>query len=70
MEYSIDENMHSEVLESFPGIWFVTIPDGSMIVATSKNHHDEGWRGEPTLKSKTLLPNGLIVNWMLPFRKL
>ena len=60
-------NDPDQVLSSFPGIWFVTIPDGSMIVATSENYWEKAcgnWRTLPPQK----LPNGYVINWLVrPF---
>ena len=54
----------SEVLESLPGIWFVTIPDGSLVVAASENYWQKAcgnWRALPPTK----LPNGFVINWLV-----
>ena len=54
----------SEVLESFPGIWFVTISDGSLVVAASENYWEKACGNWHTLPPKKL-SNGLLVNWLI-----
>jgi hypothetical protein len=55
----------SDVLDSFPGIWFVTADDtGELIVTASENYWQKArgnWHALPTKK----LPNGLVVNWLI-----
>ena len=53
-----------QVLNSFPGIWFVTIPDGSLIVAASENYWEKA-RGTWRALRPTTLPNGFVVNWLV-----
>jgi hypothetical protein len=53
-----------QVLNSFPGIWFVTIPDGSLIVAASENCWEKARGNWHTLPPKKL-SNGLVVHWLV-----
>lgn len=61
---SLFPNDPDQVLNSFPGIWFVTVPDGSMIVATSENYWEKARGNRHQLPPKKL-PNGLVVNWLI-----
>jgi hypothetical protein len=59
-----DLEPNETVLNNFPGIWFVTSPEGSLIVAASKNYYEKArgnWHALPPEK----LPNGLVVNWLI-----
>jgi hypothetical protein len=53
-----------DVLGSFPGIWYTTTTDGSLIMDASENYCDKG-RGEWRALRPTQLPNGLIVHWLI-----
>jgi hypothetical protein len=61
---SLFPNDPHQVLKSFPGIWFVTIPGGEMIVATSENYYERArgnWHALPPKKPS----NGLVVHWLV-----
>jgi hypothetical protein len=53
-----------EVLDSFPGIWFVTDPSGELITETSENYYERARGNWKTLRP-TKLPCGLVVNWLV-----
>ena len=53
------------MLDSFPGIWFVTADgDGELIVSHSDNYWEKAsgnWYALPPKK----LPNGLVIHWLI-----
>ena len=65
--YPNDPNPTEHLLKSFPGIWFVTIPNGELIVAASENYLEKA-RGNWRALRPTKLSNGFVVNWLVrPF---
>ena len=61
------KTLRRDVLDSFPGIWFVTAGNGEVIVATSNNYWAKA-RGNWIPLRPMKLPNGLAVNWLVrPF---
>jgi uncharacterized protein YceK len=59
----LDPNEH--LLNSCPGIWFVTADaEGELVVTASENYWQKArgnWHSLPPKK----LPNGLVVNWLI-----
>lgn len=53
-----------DVLDSFPGIWFVTDPSGEGILKTSPNYYEKARSSWSMLRS-TRLECGLVVHWLV-----
>jgi hypothetical protein len=52
------------ILETFPGIWYITPLDGSVIICASDNYLEKErgvWHQLPPM----LIEGGLLVNWMV-----
>jgi hypothetical protein len=59
------QTLRRDVLDSFPGIWFVTADgDGEVIVSHSENYWEKArgnWHRLPPKK----LSNGLVIHWLV-----
>jgi len=52
------------ILETFPGVWYTTAEDGSVIISASANYHDR-FDGEWSELPPMSMENGLVVHWMI-----
>lgn len=59
------KTLRQDVLDSFPGIWFVTADgDGELIVSHSENYWEKA-RGNWVPLPPKKLPNGLVIHWLI-----